>query len=158
MSVESGARFEPTDNKRASIMVDLLNLKPGETAVDLGSGNGQVIMEMARRGAYGHGFELDTSLIKIAQSTIDEKHLNHAVIYQANFWEAVTQYYKIAVFQSPDVMTRLEHIFLTKCKNGTHIVSHRWPFPNIEPVQRVGDIYLYVKGLSQIKEPLFPVH
>lgn len=131
----------------------MLNLSPGEVAVDLGAGDGQVVMAMARRGAVGHGYERDTQLANAAAGNLDADWFSgQGIIYNADFWSAVPRYRKIAVFQNPAAMARLERIFLEQSPPGTRVVSHRWEFPNLEPVARVGDVFLYIKGVSHVRE------
>src|SRR5436190_3162145 len=47
-------------------MLRMAEVGPGDTIVDLGSGDGRIVIEAAKRGGRGLGVDLDPSLVKLA--------------------------------------------------------------------------------------------
>ena len=54
-----GAPYLPTRKAQANRALDLLKLKEGDIFVDLGSGDGAVLIEAAKRGLVCYGYELN---------------------------------------------------------------------------------------------------
>jgi cyclopropane fatty-acyl-phospholipid synthase-like methyltransferase len=142
-----GALFEPSDKEEVDVMVDLLDLEPGQKAVDLGSGDGKLVIAMARKGAQAYGLEKDAPLVRKSQENIAEAGLSrNAVIYHVDFWDVnLSQFHKIAMFQYYTVMERLEKKLLEELMPGSFVVSNHWTFPRWQPVKEINDIYLYVR-------------
>src|SRR6478752_9490054 len=47
-------------------MLRMAEVGPTDTIIDLGSGDGRIVIEAAKRGARGLGVDLDPSLVKLA--------------------------------------------------------------------------------------------
>lgn len=78
-----GAPYVPTLNaelKRA--FTELYPLKPSDVVVDLGSGDGRVLLEAARHGAKAFGYELNPLLVVISKLRLSSK----ADIRLADMW------------------------------------------------------------------------
>lgn len=61
-----GAPFLPTLKPQIKAALDLLDLKPGQTMLELGCGDGRVLIAAAEWGIYGVGYELNPVLAVIA--------------------------------------------------------------------------------------------
>ncbi|MEK7095943.1 MAG: hypothetical protein AAB896_01490, partial [Patescibacteria group bacterium] len=57
-----GAPFVPTMKKERKAALDLLDLKPGQVLVDLGSGDGSLLVLAAQRGIRAVGYEINPFL------------------------------------------------------------------------------------------------
>ena len=64
--------FEPSTKKEASAMLSLADIRAGETLVDLGSGDGCIVVPAALRGAYAIGVEKDSELLSAARKKVRE--------------------------------------------------------------------------------------
>src|SRR5436305_14556192 len=47
-------------------MLRIAEVRPGDSVIDLGSGDGRIVVEAAKRGASGLGVDLDPNLVKLA--------------------------------------------------------------------------------------------
>src|SRR5258708_37914232 len=47
-------------------MLRMAEVRPGDSVIDLGSGDGRIVIEAARRGARGLSVDLDPNLVKLA--------------------------------------------------------------------------------------------
>lgn len=61
-----GAPFLPTLKPQIAVALDLLDLKPGQTMLELGCGDGRVLIAAAERGIYVVGYELNPVLAAIS--------------------------------------------------------------------------------------------
>ena len=62
-----GAPFLPTLDNRTKDALDLLDLKPGDHLLELGSGDGRLLREAAKRGIRSTGYELNPLLVAYSQ-------------------------------------------------------------------------------------------
>lgn len=58
-----GAPYLPTLNSQVQEALKLLNLKPGQTLLELGSGDGRLLRAAAEQGIYSIGYELNPLLV-----------------------------------------------------------------------------------------------
>lgn len=61
-----GAPYVPTLDAQAKAALELLDLKPGQTLLELGSGDGKVLVAAARAGLNVVGIELNPFLVVIS--------------------------------------------------------------------------------------------
>ena len=77
--------YVPTRLQTVERMLDFAELKAGETLVDLGSGDGRIVLAAAKRGANARGIELDEGRFSIANCWANELGLTgKARFLQAN--------------------------------------------------------------------------
>jgi hypothetical protein len=143
-----GAIYDPSTSVQTSFMVDLAGVAPGEKAADLGSGDGRVLIELARRGAEAHGFEVNPVLVLLSRRNIRREGLiGKAFVHLRSFWRAdLSPFSLVTVFQVDFVMGRLETKLKRELPDGARIVSHHWRFPDWPPETVRGDMYLYRVG------------
>ena len=60
-----GAPYVPTLKRQVSAALDLLDLKPGQTLLELGCGDGKVLIAAAERGLDVVGIELNPLLVAV---------------------------------------------------------------------------------------------
>lgn len=142
-----GAPYVVTPDKTALEMIKMLKVKPGEKVADLGSGNGKLVIELARRGAQAHGFEIDPILVwrsrrKIKKLGLEEK----AFIHWKNLWSVdYSPYSSITIYGIPYIMKDLEKKLKGELKTGSKVVSNYFTFPNWKPKSRKHGVVLYIK-------------
>ncbi len=61
-----GPPFLPTTRRNLDAALDLLEIGPGETLLDLGSGDGRVLVAAAQREAFVVGIELNPILVAVS--------------------------------------------------------------------------------------------
>jgi SAM-dependent methyltransferase len=61
-----GAPYLPTLNKQVETALDMVDLKPGDTLLELGCGDGKVLIAAAERGWNVVGYELNPLLALVA--------------------------------------------------------------------------------------------
>ena len=64
MSIIYLDNFEPMEEEIMMAMLDLAEIKKGDKHIELGSGNGQFVVEATKRGANSLGYEIDRKLAR----------------------------------------------------------------------------------------------
>jgi precorrin-6B methylase 2 len=143
-----GAIYVPTKRDRVERMVTLAGVRPGEKAVDLGSGDGRLVIALARAGAEAHGYEVNPLLVRRSRKSIRAAGLEDRVfICQGSFWDAdLAAFDVIAVYGMQHVMGRLERKLEREMKDGARLVANSFDLPTWEPLEKSGGVYLYRKG------------
>jgi len=143
-----GAIYEPSSPEKTRLMAEIARVTPRERSVDLGSGDGRVVIALAREGAEAHGYEVNPILVLRARRSIRRAGLEgSAFIHWGSFWRAdLSRYDLITVFQVGFIMGRLEAKVKRELRAGARIVSHHWRFPALAPEVARNDIYLYRIG------------
>lgn len=72
--------FAPSQDDAIEAALDLADVRPGEHLVDLGSGEGHVLVAAARRGAHVTGIECDRALADTARHALARERLEGDVI------------------------------------------------------------------------------
>lgn len=134
-----------TTRYRVQAMIELAAIKPGEKAADLGSGDGRIVIELAKNGAITTGYELDENLIKISEEHIKNADVEATILHK-DFWkENLRQYTLICVYPMPDIMEALENKLLKELLPGSQVLLNYYPFPNWKETQKKDNVYLYIK-------------
>lgn len=117
--------YVPTRLQTVERMLDFAELKAGETLVDLGSGDGRIVLAAAKRGANARGIELDEGRFNIANCWANETGLTgkarflQANIFEHNFTDAVV----VTMYLLPGLNIKLRPTVLDM-RPGTRVVSH----------------------------------
>lgn len=141
-----GAPYEPSRGKALENMIKFTNPKKGDKIAELGSGDGAVCIDLAKKSdAVIHGFEINPFLVWISRKRIRKLGLQNKVkIYWKNFWKKdLSQYNKIIMFQFNTITNRLSKKFKQELKPKSIIVSHWWKLPRWKIKKNVGRVYLY---------------
>jgi 16S rRNA G966 N2-methylase RsmD len=124
--------YVPTPDAVVEAMLDVAQVTAADVVYDLGSGDGRIVIEAARKyGAHGVGIELDAELNKRALKNAEKAGVADKVRFvQADFFKAnLSEASVITLFLSPSINQRLQPKLKRELKPGTRIVSHRFPMP-----------------------------
>jgi protein-L-isoaspartate O-methyltransferase len=143
-----GAIYDPSSANETRMMAEIADVRRGEKAADLGSGDGRVVIALAEKGAEAHGYEINPVLVIISRRNIRKAGLaERAHIHWGSFWrKKLSSYELITVFQVGFVMARLEAKLNRELAPGARVVSHYWRFPGLSPERSQGNIYRYKIG------------
>ena len=142
-----GAPFEPTSEKKLKKIIKLANVKKRDVAVDLGSGDGRIVIALAKKGAEAHGYEINPFLVLISRYKIRKAGLKgKAFIHWKNFWNVdFKKYDVVTMFQFRTIMHQLEKKLKKELKKGSKVVSYYWKFPHWKASKNIENIWLYKK-------------
>lgn len=144
-SIIKGAPFLPTENSAVDAMLKFLRPNPGTKAADLGSGDGRIVIALAKLGIEAHGYEINPILVLISRWKIKRAGLqNKAFIHWKSFWnEDFSQFSSLTLFGIPYIMERLETKLKKELKPGSRIASNAFGFPHLPLAEKQGKIYCY---------------
>ncbi|MBI4359162.1 MAG: 50S ribosomal protein L11 methyltransferase [Candidatus Nealsonbacteria bacterium] len=140
-----GAFYASTREEAVKKMVALAQIEPGEKAVDLGSGDGRLVIALARAGAQAVGYEIDPLRAWSSRRQIRRAGLEkQASIHQKSFWqEDLSGFDVVTVYGVGYMMKRLEKKLRSELKAGARVVSNYFTFPTWAESQKEGDLHLY---------------
>lgn len=130
---------------KVKTMLRLADIKKGDKVVDLGSGDGRLVVEAAKLGAFAHGVEINPglvfySLVNIAKNGVsDNAKVSWKSLYKMDF----SKYNVIFVAGFIEMMKKLEKEFEVRLKKGTKVICYAFPLPNKQPKFQKDGIYFY---------------
>lgn len=138
-----GAPFLPILKPEMYKALDLIDLKPGQTLLELGSGDGRVLIEAAKRGINSVGYELNPLLV-IYSWVLTRKYRKHIKIVWGNYWhKKLPEADGVFVFLLQPYMERLDKKIHQSFKRPVKLVSFVFTIPNKKPTKRTKGIFLY---------------
>ena len=116
-------------------MLELAKVSSKDYLIDLGSGDGRMIITAAKRyGARGFGVDLNKSLVTLANRNAAKMGVaNRAVFYERDLHETdITQADVLTIYLLPEVNLMVRPRILD-LKPGTRLVSHDYGFGEWQP-------------------------
>lgn len=132
--------------KRILKMFKLAQIKKGETVVDLGSGDGRLLIVSAQLGARAIGYEVNPLLVLLSKlkaylkSQTDKVEVKKENLWKANLKEADV----IFVYALRKTMPKFEKFVYQNAKKGTRVIVNTNPFPAKKPQKSEDGIFLYM--------------
>lgn len=143
------APYVPTPPAVVEKMLELGRVKAGDVVIDLGCGDGRIVIDAARKfGATGVGYDIDPRRVAEARGNAwragvsDRAEFFVQDLFKAPIGEADV----VTVFLLPAVMDRLAPRFRRELRAGARIVSHSFSIHGWTPEREVhyGGRTLYV--------------
>jgi protein-L-isoaspartate O-methyltransferase len=140
-----GPAFVPTLKTTVEQMVAVSEIKAGMKAADLGSGDGRVVIAMAKAGGIATGFEINPFLVWYSRSKIRKLGFSDRVkIQSSSFWnQDLGEYDIITIFGINHVMERLGQKLALELKPGAVVISNAFRIPRLTEVKRSGSLLVY---------------
>ena len=126
-------------------IIRFAQIKKGETIVDLGSGDGRLLIAAAQKGAKAIGYEINPFLIIITKIHSSLKGVEENIkVRKENLWKADLKVADVIfVYAKRKTMQKFEDFIYKNAKKGTRIVVNTNPFPNKKPIKSSNSIFLY---------------
>lgn len=142
-----GPPYMPSRPETMERMLHLLKVRPGERVVDLGSGDGRLVIALARAGAEAHGYELNLPLVWRARRAIRAAGLEErAYIHWGNFWRTdFSRFDAVVIYGMGYIMSRLEKKLYHELAVGGRVVSNGFALPGWPIARQDKRVYLYRK-------------
>lgn len=142
-----GAPYVPAHRKDVEAALDELALQPGNVIVDLGSGDGTVLLAAAKRGLVAYGYEINPILCLVAWMRC-RRYGKQIKILWRDFWfsNLPPETQAIFIFAAGPFMKGLASKF------SKLTLRHSWPFyvasygfslPQAVPIHVVSGVYIY---------------
>jgi SAM-dependent methyltransferase len=128
----------PTPDDLVTAMLDLAKLTANDIVMDLGSGDGRIVIAAAKRGARATGIEYNPKMVELSRRNADKAGVSdkatflNADLFATDFSKATV----ITMYLLPSLNLKLRPIIL-ELKPGTRVVSHAFSMAEWEADQTV---------------------
>jgi len=128
----------PTEQALTNKMLDLARVMPQDYVIDLGSGDGRIVVTAARKGARALGIEYNPDLVALSKQNamkagvIDKAQFVEGDLFESDFSQATV----ITMFLLPDINLKLRPKILD-LKPGTRVVSNSFDMAEWNPDQTI---------------------
>ena len=136
-AAELVAPYVNTVPEDVELMLDMAAVGPADYLIDLGSGDGRIVIAAARRGARGHGVELQPELVELANANAkaagvaDRVHFIEGDIFAADLSGATV----ITLYLFPEANLQLKPKLLAELPPGTRVVSNAFHMGDWQPIK-----------------------
>jgi hypothetical protein len=156
----SDVPYVPTPAKVVDTMLSLAGVGPKDYLIDLGSGDGRIVIAAAKRfGTRGFGVDIDGALVDEARREAQKQGVSDKVAFYARnlFITDISRASVITMYLFPQVNMRLRPRLFAELKPGTRIVSHDFDMDEWKPDEKItvpvpdkpygepkSDVYLWI--------------
>lgn len=140
-----GAPLVPLKKRDWQDGMALAEVKPGELVIDLGSGDGRLLVETAKRGARVVGYEINPFMVWYAKRRLRVFGEN-AHVYGENLFNAdISQADVIFIFQISTLMAKIGEKLKMECKPGARVITYAFGLPGktLEKEQGIAKLYRF---------------
>jgi len=142
--VAFGAPYLPTLSKRVDDAIELLDLKPGQMFIELGSGDSRLQIAAAKKGIKSIGYELNPLLVLYAKLK-SFRYRKLVKVRFANYWLIDwPQSDALYVFLLNPYMQKLHNrIVQRKSQSPLTVVSFAFKIPEKKPSREINSMFQY---------------
>ncbi|XP_051989654.1 ATP synthase subunit C lysine N-methyltransferase-like [Xyrauchen texanus] len=126
--------FVPATRAQIENVLTVLQTRSG-SLVDIGSGDGRIVIAAAKRGFKAAGFELNPWLVWYSRYKAWREGVQHSTsFYISDLWKvSFSEYTNVVIFGVPQMMEQLEVKLQTELQSSAKVVACRFPFPTWTP-------------------------
>ena len=138
-----------TDMQVVDAMLAMARIRPGDYVLDLGSGDGRILIAAARsNGARGLGVDIDPARIRESNINARDAGVSNRVTFRRQdlFQTPLAEAEVVTLYLLPEINLRLRPRILAEMRAGARVVSHdydmgewRW-----DERRRVGNAQIYM--------------
>lgn len=138
-----GAPYLPTLKPQVKTALKLADLQAGDTLLELGCGDGKVVLAAAQQGLKVVGYELNPLLALVAWLRT-RRYRKQVRIIWGDFWHKPwPQAEAIFVFLLPRYMDKLNKKVIQYKHKPVKLVSFAFAIPDVKPNTIKDGVYLY---------------
>lgn len=137
-----GAPYVPSKKADLEKLFKNLKLPKGSVVIDLGSGDGKVLIEASKLGLSAVGYELNPFLFMISKFRL-RKSPNAKVLWRS-YWSAdLSKASLVFVFTAESYMSRLQKKLKKEMKKGGLAALYGFSFNDIKIYKKIEPINVY---------------
>ena len=134
----------PTPRKAVRAMIDVSKPTAGMTVMDLGSGDGRILLALSPSGARCIGVEINILLVWVSRIKAFLLGRKNIEIWCKDFWNIdLSDIDLLCVWLVPIKMEALKKKIQSEMKAGSKVVSYRNPLPEWPHDECKDKVYLY---------------
>lgn len=132
--------YVPATTAQVENVLKVLQHRSG-LLVDIGSGDGRIVIAAAKRGFQAVGFELNPWLVWYSRYRAWREGVHNSTsFYISDLWKvSFSQYSNVVIFGVPQMMDQLEHKLGRELQTSARVVACRFPFPSWVPNSTAGE-------------------
>ncbi len=142
--------FIPTPPAVVERMLSLAGVGPDDFVIDLGSGDGRILIEAAKLGARGFGVEIDPKLVKLSNAAALKAGVGVQISFfqQDLFKTPLGAASVVAMYLPPEANFKLRPRLLSELKPGSRIVAHQFAMagwlPDLQENVQGTEVYVWI--------------
>ncbi|XP_011693233.1 PREDICTED: protein FAM173B [Wasmannia auropunctata] len=131
--------YVPATRQQIKNVIRALNGRSG-SLIDLGSGDGRIVLAAAKRGFKAHGIELNTWLVWYSrlQALINGLSADTAFLRRDLWKHHLGRYDNVVIFGVDQMMEDIEKKLNSELGKDSLVIACRFPLPNTLPVTTIG--------------------
>ncbi|XP_029971522.1 ATP synthase subunit C lysine N-methyltransferase [Salarias fasciatus] len=132
--------FVPATTAQVENVLGVLRTRSG-TLVDIGSGDGRIVIAAAKHGFVASGFELNPWLVWYSRYKAWREGVHRSTSFHiSDLWKvSFAQYSNVVIFGVPQMMDQLELKLTSELPSTAKVVACRFPFPTWVPEHTAGE-------------------
>ena len=142
--------YVPTPRPVVAAMLDMAEVGPEDYLIDLGSGDGRIAIEAARRGARALGVDIDPNRVREAITAAQLAGVEPRARFRRQdlFDTPIREASVVTMYLLPAINLRLRPRLLTELRPGTRIVAHAFNLgdwaPDAHREVNAANVYLWI--------------
>jgi hypothetical protein len=138
-----GAPYLPTLQPQVQAALTLARLKPGQTLLELGCGDGKVLIAAAQQGVHSVGYELNPLLYVLCRLRT-WRYRQYIRIIWGDFWKSPWPAANVIfVFLLPKYMDKLDKKIMQYNHKPVKLVSFAFEIEAKQPAAKQDGLFLY---------------
>ncbi len=138
-----GAPYVPAFKQDFDELFDLAGVKKGTELIDLGSGDGKVLLAAAQRGAQVTGYEINPVLWLISMWRLREFR-GRARVKLGSMWRAdLTKADVVYMYLHTKWMNKMERKLKSDMRKGSKVVSYVFAFTGLKQIAKTRNAQVY---------------
>jgi methyltransferase family protein len=123
---ERDTPYVPTPQDVVERMLDMANVRPGEFLIDLGSGDGRIVVTAAQRGARAYGVDLNPQRVKEAIANAAKANVGNRATFEVKdlFDTDISKADVVTTYLLPLVNLDLRPRLIEQMRPGARLVTH----------------------------------
>lgn len=141
-----GAPFVPAFSQDLDGLLELAGVGEGTEFVDLGSGNGKVLVAAAKRGAVVTGYEINFVLwlVSLWRLRKFQSSDHSARVYLRSMWQAdLSRADVVFMYLHTNWMDKMQSKLVSEAKRGSRVVSYVFTFSGLKQIHKTRNAHIY---------------
>jgi SAM-dependent methyltransferase len=128
---KSVSPYAATPDSVVQAMLSMAGVGERDYVIDLGSGDGRLVIAAAARGARGLGVDIDARLVELARreaahgGVADRARFVERDLFETDVSEATV----VTIYLLPSIMDRVGRKLAAELRPGARVVTHDFPLP-----------------------------
>ncbi|XP_054726767.1 ATP synthase subunit C lysine N-methyltransferase [Anastrepha obliqua] len=133
--------YVPATNEQVRNVLSFLPKNSRSKLLDIGSGDGRIVIAAAENGLLADGVELNPWLVWYSRlSALRQGVQGQTKFFRRDLWKySVAPYDYVVIFGVEQMMKDLENKLIAEAQSNSKIIACRFPLPNLQPQRVTGD-------------------